>query len=60
MRLLSDNEFIVNNVNNNNNVTIANINVIILLYKIFIKRVNEIIKRKRRNYDIYNNLKFIL
>ena len=60
MRLLSDNEFIVNNVNNNDNVTIADINVIILLYKIFIKRVNEIIKRKRRNYDIYNNLKFIL
>ena len=53
MRLLSNNEFIINNVNDNNNV-------IILLYKMFIKRVSEIIKRKQRNYDIYNDLKFIL
>ena len=34
--------------------------LILLLNKIFIKCVNEIIKRKRRNCDIYNNLKFIL
>ena len=60
MRLLSDNELIINNVNNNNNVIIININVIILLYKMFIKRINEIIKRKRRDYDIYNNVKFML
>ena len=60
MRLLSDNELIINNVNNNNNVIIININVIILLYKMFIKRVNKIIKRKRRSCDIYNNFKFIL
>ena len=46
MRLLSDNELIINNVNNNNNVIIINVNIIILLYKIFIKRINEIIKRK--------------
>ena len=57
---MSDNEFIINNVNNNNNAIIININIIILLYKMFIKRVYEIIKRKRRNCDIYNNLKFIL
>ena len=60
MRLLNDNEFIVNDVNDNDNVIIINVNVIILLYKMFIKRVNEIIKRKRRNCDIYNNLKFML
>ena len=60
MRLLNDSEFIINNVNNNNNITIININIIILLYKMFIKRINEIIKRKRRNCDIYNNFKFIL
>ena len=60
MRLLSVNEFIVNNINDNNNVIVININVIVLLYKIFIKRVNEIIKRKRRNCDIYNNFKFML
>ena len=60
MRLLSDNELIINNVNNNNNVIIININVIILLYKMFIKRVNEIIKYKRRNCDIYNNFEFLL
>ena len=46
MRLLSDNEFIVNNVDDNDNAIIVNVNIIILLYKIFIKRVNEIIKRK--------------
>ena len=34
--------------------------LILLLNKMFIKRVNKIIKRKRRNYNIYNNLKFIL
>ena len=60
MRLLSDNEFIVNNVDNNNNIIIINANVIILLYKISAKRINEIIKRKRRNCDIYNNFKFML
>ena len=60
MRLLSNNKLIINNINNDNNVIIININIIILLYKIFIKRVNEIIKRKRRNCDIYNNLKFML
>ena len=60
MRLLNNNKFIVDNVDNDNNVIIININVIILLYKMFIKRVNEIIKRKRRNCDIYNNLKFML
>ena len=60
MRLLNDNEFIINNVDNNNNVIIINVNVIILLYKMFIKRINKIIKRKRRNCDIYNNFKFIL
>ena len=58
--MLSDNKFIINNVNNNNNVIIININVIILLYKMFIKRINEIFKRKKRNCDIYNNFKFIL
>ena len=57
---MSDNEFIINDVNNNNNAIIININAIILLYKIFIKRINKIIKRKQRNCDIYNNLKFIL
>ena len=57
---MSDNKFIINNVNDNNNVIIININIIILLYKIFIKCVNKIIKRKRRNYDIYNNLEFML
>ena len=46
MRLLNDNEFIIDNVNNNDDVIIVNVNVIILLYKMFIKRVNEIIKRK--------------
>ena len=60
MRLLSDNEFIINNVNDNNNITIINIDVIILLYKIFIKYINEIIKRKRQSYDIYNNFEFML
>ena len=68
MRLLSDNEFININIdidiNNNDNVIIIDIiidiNIIIMLYKMFTKRVNEIIKRKRRNYDIYNNFKFIL
>ena len=60
MRLLSDNEFIINNINNNNNIAIVDINVIILLYKIFAKCVNEIIKRKRRSCDIYNNLEFML
>ena len=34
--------------------------LMLLLNKMFIKRVNEIIKRKRRDCDIYNNLKFIL
>ena len=57
---MSDSEFIVNNINDNNNVIVINVNVIILLYKMFIKRINEIIKRKRRSYDIYNNFKFIL
>ena len=57
---MSDNEFIVNNVNNNNDNVVININIIILLYKIFIKRVNEIIKRKRRSCDIYNNFEFML
>ena len=57
---MSDSKFIINNVNNNNNVIIANANVVILLYKIFIKRINEIIKRKRRSCDIYNNLEFML
>lgn len=58
MRLLSDNEF------NNNNIiiiiiinVIINGNIIVILYKMFLKRVNKTIKRKRRNYDIYNNLK---
>ena len=71
MRLLSNNEFIINNINDDNNIIInninddnniiiININIIILLYKIFIKCVNKIIKRKRRNCDIYNNLEFIL
>ena len=60
MRLLSDNEFIVNDVDDNNDIVIVNINIIVLLYKIFIKRVNKIIKRKRRSCDIYNNFKFIL
>ena len=60
MRLLNDDEFIVNNVNNNNIVIINNVNIIILLYKMFIKLINEIIKRKRRNCDIYNNFKFML
>ena len=46
MRLLNDNEFIVNDVDNNDDIIIVNINVIILLYKMFIKRVNEIIKYK--------------
>ena len=32
----------------------------LLLKKIFIKCVNEIIKRKRRDCDIYNNFKFML
>ena len=60
MRLLNNNKFIINNVNNDDDVVIVNIDVIILLYKMFIKRVNKIIKRKRRNYDIYNNLEFML
>ena len=34
--------------------------LMLLLNKMFIKRVNKIIKRKRRDCDIYNNLKFIL
>lgn len=55
---MSDDKLI--NYDNNNVVIIKiviNVNVIIILYKMFIKRVKEIIKRKRRNYDIYNNLK---
>ena len=57
---MSDNEFIINNVNDDNNVIVINVDIIILLYKMFIKCVNEIIKRKRRSCDIYNNLKFML
>ena len=60
MRLLSDNKFIINDVNDNNNVIVINADIIILLYKMFIKRINEIIKRKRRSCDIYNNLEFVL
>ena len=51
MRLLNDNKLIIDDVDNNNNIVIININVIILLYKISIKRVNKIIKRTRKLYS---------
>ena len=60
MRLLNDNKFIVNNIDDDDDTIIVDIDIIILLYKMFTKCVNEIIKRKRRNYDIYNNLEFML
>ena len=48
--MLSDNEFININDDDDNNViiinVIINVNVIVILYKMFIKRINEIIKRK--------------
>ena len=36
--------------------------LILLFYyiKMFIKRINKIIKRKRCDYNIYNNFKFML
>ena len=55
---MSDNEFIINDINDNDDI--IDIDAIVLLYKMFTKRINEIIKRKRRNCDIYNNLKFML
>ena len=58
MRLLNDNKFIVNDVDDDD--IVVDVNAIILLYKIYTKYINEIIKRKRRSYDIYNNFEFML
>ena len=44
--MLNYNKFIINNINDDNNAIIINVNIIILLYKLFIKRVNKIIKLK--------------